>query len=281
MGPSSLPEFQKRYKKALSAFHKITEEAAKLVKADPVKKKRLLMFTQPGDEKPLDDLCGRFDYALHVMGKPQDHPDAAFKGLQTVYELLNANLKKNIDVYKKYPSDGSMMEKGCEVMINHLEAMRKSAKGQVESYSQMVKKASSNADKVKSQIKVCYLGIKKNIESTEGAMRLLKAKPDPKSVKNAFCSPQNVRGISAQVTLWTKTILKEDPSLTGKLGVDLGNALAPIFDASQNKDMGFWEQKLKMNKPGWEAAACAEAEKVLQQMKIWRNIAEKMKALAS
>jgi len=247
------------------------------------KRARSLKIKQHLQVRTLSEACERFDYALHVRSHPQAaaKPDQTLKNIQLAYDQMNACLKENIAFYKIVANDGSPFAAACSVFINHLEAMRKGGKMAVDQSAQVLGKLKTAGEKLRFEMRTCYLGMKKGVEETEAAMKLLKAKPTLDNVKKAFCSSHNTRSISMAVTTWKQKILPLNPALVHELPDDPVHLVEAIDEAVQNKGMTFWEQKLKTSTGGWEERARHEADAYLHQMPRWRALANRIKELSA
>ncbi len=121
--------------------------------------------------------------------------------------------------------------------------------------------------------------IGKGAAEAEALMKVFIAKPSQETMMAAFSASSGPRTLATAVTNWKQFVLKQAPTMAGKLGVDPTTLLGQIVDLTQQKNLAFWQGKLQTAQPGWEDRGKALATQFLAQLPNWQKLAERIKAL--
>lgn len=278
------------YADALKEFESLTSKRAATLRNKGKEEglKKLNMLFKSG--KSIDERLAIYEAAMLACEKAKTPQESlkAVKVLDVARTKLTEGLKKNIaaftvEAHDISPSDGDM-KTGFEVFIKRMSQVSNRAKMEVEQRKQIALKDAEKltADgKMKSDIKTVYLNIRKGCDETEALMKVFMARPSKETFMDAFSSGTGPRSISVAVTNWKQIVLKANPTIGERLRADPVHLITNMFDATQRKDYGFWANKLHMDQPGWEAAAKREAQRCLDQVKLWRMMADDMKKLVA
>ena len=283
-----MAELASTYTDALKEFEALTSKKAATLKNKGKEEgvKKLAVLFKSG--KTLDQRFADFDKAVNDSERGGDKvdPKKLLDQITTAYEKLDDGLKKNIADYSKQERElGTPDEKdlkaGCGIFVNRMESLRKLAKitleGRKNSLAARAGKAAAPDEKLKSDIKVAYLGISKGVQETQALMKAFIAKPTEAALEKTFGSATGPRSIGASVTMWKQMVIKKKPELANKLGADPEHLLSHIFDLTQRKPIDYWKKEFKCPQPGWEQNATKVAKACLAQMPNWATMAQKMK----
>lgn len=284
-----MPNFKENYIAAIDEFEKLTNKRAPILKSKG-KEKGVKQLTDlfKKTAKPVEQLCENFDKLYDECTRAKsDTALKAAKNYADAYDKLNVALKKNIvdlePQLKELGPDDKDLKTGFDVLIKRLEQMRKMGKSLVVQQTQILKETAGKEvgldEKLKNNIKITYLGIKKGCDETEALMKVFIAKPTVDHLVDAFSSSTGPRSIQVAVTAWKQLVLKKDPSLKDKLQADPEHLIKKIYELGQQKGKDYWAGVLKMNQPGWEDRAKKVALECLKQVELWRRMAEEIKGL--
>lgn len=240
--------------------------------------------------KSLEQRIADFQKASDACsGARPDTAKSALKNLESALAKLDDALKKHIASFRNEeralgPEDRDL-KTGFAVFIGRLDELRRWAKLDVETRKTGLKELAGKTvgadEKTKSDIKQVYQNLMKGCAETEALMKMFLSRPTPQNMEAAFTSATGPRSISVSMTLLKQRVLARSPVLKKRLRADPDTLLQKIWDLTQRKGPGYWQNKLQMNKPGWESRAKVVAQDCLAQVNNWRVMADDLRKLAA